>query len=153
MDAKECFKCTRALPRSEFYAHPRMADGLLGKCKDCTKSDVKRRYYDKHEEVAKYERERFRSPSRKANVLKYQATARARNPEKTVARQAVSSAIRCGRLTRQPCQRCGTTEKVQAHHHDYSKPLVVEWLCFKHHREDGHGQITSQPAPPSREPL
>lgn len=28
----------------------------------------------------------------------------------------------------------------QAHHEDYSKPIDVMWLCFRHHRER-HGQL------------
>lgn len=28
------------------------------------------------------------------------------------------------------CQKCFTTERrIEAHHHDYTKPLEVEWLC------------------------
>lgn len=45
MDTKICFKCGRELHLSEFYKHPRMGDGHLNKCKDCTKHDVRLRYY------------------------------------------------------------------------------------------------------------
>lgn len=40
-----------------------------------------------------------------------------------------------GRIRREPCQvdGCGE-EKSEAHHIDYSKPFVVVWLCFTHHR-------------------
>lgn len=68
---------------------------------------------------------------------------RIENEEKYKARTAVSNALRDGRLIKQPCEHCGATEKVQAHHNDYSKPLDVEWLCFKCHREHAHGQTTS----------
>lgn len=40
-----------------------------------------------------------------------------------------------GTLVKQPCEMCGTTERVQAHHADYGKPLEVQWLCHSHHRQ------------------
>lgn len=33
-----------------------------------------------------------------------------------------------GKLVQVPCEKCGSP-KSQMHHHDYSKPLEVEWLC------------------------
>lgn len=49
----------------------------------------------------------------------------------------VNNAIRSGRLVKQPCIICGSLLS-EAHHADYSKPLEVEWLCRKHHREKYH---------------
>jgi hypothetical protein len=48
---------------------------------------------------------------------------------------ALRRALRSGDLVRQPCKKCGA-EKTHAHHHDYGKPLDVEWLCSRHHREE-----------------
>ena len=39
---KTCFKCGACKPLVEFYKHPKMVDGHLGKCKCCTKADVKK---------------------------------------------------------------------------------------------------------------
>jgi hypothetical protein len=57
------------------------------------------------------------------------------HPEERKATLLVGNAIRGGRLTKQPCEKCNAAENVQAHHEDYSKPLEVTWLCRKHHNE------------------
>ena len=57
-----------------------------------------------------------------------------RNPIKHAAHNAVSNAVRDGKLLRQPCEVCGS-QSAQAHHDDYSKPLDVRWLCTTHHAE------------------
>jgi hypothetical protein len=63
-----------------------------------------------------------------------------RYPERISARQKVGRAIKSGKLTRGPCEVCGETDQVFAHHEDYSKPLEVNWLCRKHHREKHGGK-------------
>lgn len=40
---KRCFKCFEEKKVDEFYKHKMMGDGHLGKCKECTKKDVKER--------------------------------------------------------------------------------------------------------------
>ena len=57
---------------------------------------------------------------------------RKKNPEKYKAHNTVNNAIRAKRLKRGTCEVCGS-EKVHAHHDDYSKPLDVRWLCVEHH--------------------
>lgn len=58
-----------------------------------------------------------------------------RNPLAKAASTAVGKAIRSGKLERGPCEVCGVTKRIQAHHDDYSKPLSVRWLCIDHHAE------------------
>lgn len=59
---KRCFKCSQEKPESEFYAHPAMKDRLLGKCKACTKNDVRIREVElrKNPEWVKSEQNRHR---------------------------------------------------------------------------------------------
>ena len=137
---KSCFKCGKSLPLSEFYRHPQMKDGTLNKCKECTKADVRNNYMANHEKYAVYEQKRNKTEHRKERIVGYQRDKRARNPHKASAYRRVHSAVKSGRLNKKPCVFCGNV-KVQAHHHDYSKPLDVVWVCFKCHREKFHNQI------------
>ena len=43
--------------------------------------------------------------------------------------------IKGGKIIKQPCSVCNSTENVEAHHEDYSKPLDIIWLCRTHHLE------------------
>ncbi len=131
---KTCFKCGAEKPRTEFYRHPQMGDGLLGKCKMCTRADVRCNraanadYYRMHDSL------RYRcDDARKASALQSFRAASNRHPERKRAANAVAKAVRRGALKTQPCWVCG--RKAEAHHPDYSRPLDVVWLCVLHHRQ------------------
>lgn len=121
MKIKTCFKCGRSLPISEFYTHPKMADGHLNKCKECTKKDSKAR--------------RENHPERDYET---RIAACKKRPNKKNAHMAVDAAIRAGIITRPDrCSGCGCPDsehRIEAHHYDYSKPLDVIWLCTPCHR-------------------
>lgn len=138
---KTCFKCGEEKPIEDFYRHPRMADGHMGKCKECARADVRENRSKRRSQYAAYERQRFNDPGRKARMLEAQRRRRAKHPEKDRARQALSNAIRDGKLERGVCEVCG--EQAEAHHENYSRALEVRWLCFQHHREE-HGQVVSR---------
>lgn len=140
--AKKCFKCNVEKPLRDFYRHPKMADGRLGKCKECTKKDVSENYRKNRAHYVLYDRQRTQTPERRAKMIDYQRKRRSLCPEKAKAWRLTTRAIQCGRLTRMPCEVCGNPES-EAHHDDYSKPLEVRWLCFKHHREH-HGQTVTE---------
>ena len=54
------------------------------------------------------------------------------------AHHAVEQEVKMGRMIMCVCNRCGSDTRVHAHHHDYSKPLEIEWLCVSCHRKH-HG--------------
>lgn len=136
---KECIRCFRTLPLEAFYAS-RNSDGHANACKACVKLRVRLRYRETKPERQRYELKREARAERKAQKARTQARHRQNNPLKYKARNAVNNALRDGRLTKRPCAGCGTSDRVQAHHHDYSKPLDIMWLCFKCHRAGEHGQ-------------
>lgn len=125
-------------------------------------SAQKRRYRARYlERIRAYDRARDRNLERLAQI---NATTHARentpegrlaktaqirrwrqaHPEKYVAQTAVSNALRDGKLKKGPCARCSDTRRVVGHHHDYSRPLEVTWLCpachGAEHRELRWGQ-------------
>lgn len=54
--------------------------------------------------------------------------------EKDIARSIAGVYKRRGLLAVQPCEVCGLME-AEMHHHDYSNPLGVRWICRPHHLE------------------
>ncbi len=60
------------------------------------------------------------------------------------ARSALHGALHRGKIIKPTeCSRCGKSpprRDLHGHHHDYTKPLDVEWVCQKcHQAEDGSG--------------
>ena len=133
-----CRICLRDLPVGAFY------EGVASRCKECHKEAVRRNYRKNIERYKDYERKRASDPKRRESAKKYQRAMTFRSPGKRSARVAVGNALRDGRLNRQPCAVCGASAS-EAHHFDYSRPLDVTWLCFKHHREE-HGQVVEAAA-------
>jgi hypothetical protein len=56
-----------------------------------------------------------------------------RSRDKLEAHAIVRVALRKGSLRRGRCEVCGSY-RVDAHHDDYTQPLVVRWLCRRHHQ-------------------
>ena len=64
---KECRRCFRSLPLSEFYQHKQMFDGYLNVCKQCTKSRVSKHRTSNIDRIKEYDRNR---PNKKERVEK-----------------------------------------------------------------------------------
>ena len=157
MELKTCSKCKEEKGVSEFHKDRSTPSGLQYPCKDCQR-DAKRDYCktpigkaQKASHDSKYKASpRGKSASeRSREKRKHTAVGRASrkrcsdryrllHPEKKLAHQAVARALSRGDIVRKPCEVCGSTTRIEAHHDDYSKRLDVRWLCKKHHVEVHH---------------
>lgn len=106
-----CTVCGQKKPESEFHKEPRIPKGRAAACRLC----IKEKSRGKHHSGGSY----------------------ARDPIKERARGRVRDAIRHGKITKPgTCQLCNKetpAHLLDGHHHDYSKPLEVKWLCRSCH--------------------
>lgn len=146
VDEQECWQCSacnQILLPSSFSRDGSRRNGLSSQC---TKCRLLRRNKD-----AKRESNRlFMARARKKDPEKFRERARlrllnpdykARHSQKIKARAMLNHAVRDGKVMKpQTCFECSQVTPLQAHHHDYAKPLDVVWLCSlchgKKHRDD-----------------
>ena len=91
----------------------------------CCASEWKRRYYEKNPDKKIGHRKTAAENQKRKNGYR----------KKLRARRILRSAVDKGDIERGSCEVCGQNESIEAHHHDYDKPLDVQWLCRKHHAE------------------
>lgn len=133
-----CKKCGEEKPASAFYASNQSS------CRECVKAAVRNNRSAKRDYYQSYDRLRYREqPHRKELARKSSASIpMAERVEKQrerravagklqyAARNLVSNGLRDGKIKKADnCFFCGTSGKLHAHHHDYSRPLDVFWLC------------------------
>lgn len=138
---KTCFKCGETKSLEGFYRHSMMGDGRLGKCKECTKKDVRDNRLTKIDQYRAYDRDR--GVRTNPDTVKKR---KAERPWLDKARTAVGNAVRDGKLKKpSSCEKCGSTSRLHGHHEDYDKPLEVMWLCVvchkARHKELGWGYV------------
>lgn len=130
---KCCTHCGKRKARSGFYAEPKAADGLMGKCKECHKAAMKRNRRS-NPEVQRRDRERGKLPHRKRRSRELVVRWRNSHGRQYRDQNVVNNAIRDGKIKRKPCQNCGSFEFV------FGKlitrrPLRVKWNCARcYHR-------------------
>ena len=146
---KVCRECNTEKPLTEFYKHERMADGHLNKCIPCVKSRVHKHREAHLEKILEDDKKRAKKPHRVQARKDYQQTEAGklskkramaayfkRHPMIYAARVITGNAIRDGKLFPQAsCSACNSTEKIEGHHDDYTKPLDVRWLCERCHKQ------------------
>lgn len=132
---KQCFKCKEWKSPDEFYVHKEMADGRLGKCKECTKKDVLEHRNANIERIRTYDRERGKMPHRIAAQMERSKIYKRLNPECFAVASILNRAVRTRRIKKpRKCSRCGKSSRIYGHHEDYCKPLEVIWVCQACHK-------------------
>lgn len=130
---KRCSRCGSTLPLDMFYKNPLTQDRRGSWCKLCEKARDRTDYTAKYRATDAYRTAfaKYRSTGKaKATSDAYVKRAKAVSRVKFAAREKVSAAVKSGVLIRPDgCEACGSSGMIHAHHHDYSKPLEVRWLC------------------------
>ena len=136
---KACSQCSAVLHASGFQRRAASRDGLTASCKECLREYDKRRYQ--------------KDPRVRERLNRYQKTEHGRavanrakkkwsdeNPVKRAAHVILNNAVRDGKVIKpEECGNCGATGLIDGHHHDYSKPLDVTWLCKPCHAAEHAG--------------
>lgn len=137
-----CFKCNKRKKLTSFYVHSEMNNGHLGKCKSCTKKDVGQYRHGKgRERVLAYDRKRAKTPHRLAMSSRIHQEWKKENPGGRKAQMKVLYALRSGKLIKpDECSSCHKITRIEAHHPDYRKALLIKWLCNLCHKLE-HGRV------------
>lgn len=130
-DTRPCPRCSDQITVTESMVRRRKY--TCGKCASSMAMD----WAAKNREKKREANNRYHA-SNSSNRAVRTATWRASHPEKRAAHQAVQTAVRNGTLVKHPCEVCGSSTRIHAHHDDYSMPLSVVWLCHTHHMERHH---------------
>lgn len=137
----QCRSCLMDKQADDFYKSNQT------RCKECIKASVRRNRLEKIEYYRAYDRQRSSRPERVSAREAYSQTPEGRlaalrakkkwevaNSVRRKASHMVNNAIRDGKLQKQPCFICGDPN-THGHHASYDLPLIVTWLCPKHHKE------------------
>lgn len=145
MEMKTCLKCHTVKILDDFSLDSSRKDGRYPYCKICKRKGNAIYYLNNREKYAEAGRKWVKNnPGQNAIIKKKwklnnpekftdsNKKYNKNNPEKIEAHKSLNLAIRHGRMQRKPCFLCDNP-KSHGHHHDYSKPLDVWWMCHKHH--------------------
>lgn len=111
MEMKTCNDCVQNLPLSQFWKNRHNTDGYCGRCIRCSSTLQ-------------------RLKRRRKNYITYKK----KYPLKAKAHNVYNNARKFGKITiPNVCQACGKTGRIVGHHHDYSFPLDVLFVCEQCH--------------------
>ena len=151
MDKKKCSICKKELPVSQFFKDRRYFNIYASRCKKCRNkincefrnSDKGKKYFReyirKYRETDKYKKWQLNYQNKNREYAKLQQRfyrSLSKHQKKYQARWMTRGAIKRNIIKKQPCQECGSINKIEAHHYlGYEEKhwLDVEWLCSECH--------------------
>ena len=129
METQVCILCKVEKPLTDYYAHPQMKNGRLGRCKVCHRAEISRNRNENIDRIREYDRKRNKDPMRMA-LHKKKNQRMNKRPFFMSAHNALTRAVAKGTVLRPDhCSKCLIDCVPQGHHDDYEKPLEVLWLC------------------------
>lgn len=140
---RACRQCGTTKPLTDFNIHKTSVGGRRWVCKVCrSKERAACRANPEARQKERKLRSQWYEQGGREIVRKHTENFRRRtgypgwsDPVAQRARNLTQAAIRRGRIQRKPCECCGGETQVEAHHDDYTQPLVVRWLCNQCHRD------------------
>ncbi len=141
---KLCRRCGKEKDiATGFYRRPDRAGAPASICRKCKLAYCKKWKENNPDKVAHHSRgtpeskkiAHGRSRRLHPEVFRKRISSwRDKNPGSMAAHTAVYRAVKSGALIKPSrCEQCGSERRLHAHHHDYSKPLEVTWLCVPCH--------------------
>ncbi len=140
---KHCLKCKVGKASSRFSKCRQRKDGLQDQCKEC-RQEYQQKYRQTERGKEVFQKYGKTTKGREA-LQRHEQKQHQVYPERLKAHRTLNNAIRDGKLTRPSvCESCFEEELIDGHHKDYSKPLDVEWLCKKCHKQLHREEVTCQ---------
>lgn len=126
---KRCSRCGQYREISRFACSSYTRDGMQSWCYECTNE-----YRKTNRTSQNAATKRWAIRFKEKNGISVGAAWSRKNPDKKRAYNATSNLVRTGKIIKpSECECCGSKEKIEMHHEDYSQPDKVWFLCRKCH--------------------
>ena len=143
MNDKYCTKCKEIKPTNDFHNNRSNKDGKADWCKLCNAARAFKFLSTPGGVEAKKVSQKKYSLSDKGRATRDKASKvyAETHPDRYRAKCAVNSAVQNGTIDKPDfCSVCFGKGVIHGHHHDYTKPLDVQWLCQPCHINVHHGE-------------
>lgn len=119
----KCFTCQREREQYQMYYS-------TTECWTCARRAYKAKWRKENKD--------YMPNWRKENKTKYNEYFRNRYATEPEFREKriVRTLGKANKIQHHLCEKCGSDNKIEAHHLDYAKPLELVWLCKKCHTEE-----------------